>query len=171
MGRDKATLKLRGDWLWERQFEILRELGPEAVWISARTMPEWCPPGVEVVLDKPPSRGPLSGINAAMGRLKTTHLIALAVDMPHMTTAHLGQLWAAARAGCGVVPVKGDRFEPLCAIYPREAAWVFSEALAGGRATMQDVVRELVERNLVQTRDLSESETGLYHNVNRPEDL
>jgi molybdopterin-guanine dinucleotide biosynthesis protein A len=171
MRRDKATLKLSGDWLWKRQLGILRQLGPKAVWISARTIPEWCPPGVEVVLDEPPSRGPLSGISAAMGRLQTTHLLVLAVDLPHMTAAHLEDLWAVARPGCGVVPIKGDRFEPLCAIFPREAARVFAEALAGGRVVMQEAVRELVERNLVQTRNLSENETGLYHNVNRPEDL
>jgi molybdopterin-guanine dinucleotide biosynthesis protein A len=171
MGRDKATLKMDGGWLWERQLGLLRHLEPEALWVSARAVPEWCPPGVEVVLDAAPSSGPLSGISAAMKRLRTTHLLVLAVDLPQMTAAHLRELWGATQAGAGVVPAHGDHVEPLCAVYPRESAVFFQEALTARRPAMQEVVRDLVKRKLVLPRNLDESETVLYRNVNTPEDL
>jgi molybdenum cofactor guanylyltransferase len=82
MGADKATLVLDGEPLWSRQLRTLRELQPERILISARTKPAWCPPEIEVVLDKPPSRGPLTGLAAALKRIHTTHLFALAIDLP-----------------------------------------------------------------------------------------
>lgn len=85
MGRDKATLILDGEPLWSRQLRILRELQPEKMLISARARPAWCPPEIETVLDAPPSRGPLSGLAAALKRIETTHLLALAIDVPQMT--------------------------------------------------------------------------------------
>src|SRR5260370_25435542 len=74
MGSDKATLLFAGEPLWARQFRTLRELQPEALWLSARVPPAWRPPEIEIVPDEPPSRAPLSGIAAALRRLRTSHL-------------------------------------------------------------------------------------------------
>jgi molybdopterin-guanine dinucleotide biosynthesis protein A len=81
LGTDKATLTLADEPLWRRQIRLLSGLEPQAVWISARTRPAWCPPAVEVILDEPPSRGPLSGVAAALSRLQTPQLLALAVGV------------------------------------------------------------------------------------------
>ena len=78
LGADKATLLWEGEPLWSRQLRTLRELAPEKILISARTKPAWCPPEIETVLDEPPARGPLSGIVAALKKMETTHLLALA---------------------------------------------------------------------------------------------
>src|SRR5438552_6491344 len=84
MGVDKATLRIAGEFLWERQLKVLRELKADALWISARTKPAWCPKEIEVVLDDPPSRGPLSGLSAVLNKMQTTHALALAIDLPRM---------------------------------------------------------------------------------------
>src|SRR5690348_9466457 len=111
MGFDKATLTTCGEPLWQRQLRILAELEPVAVWVSARSRPTWCPAGVEVILDEPPSRGPLSGLGAALNRLKTSHLLVLAVDLPNVSTEHLQKLCSRVRPGCAVIPAKADYFE------------------------------------------------------------
>src|SRR5215469_1433267 len=98
MGADKATLVLDGEPLWSRQIRVLRELYPAKVMISARKMPDWCPADIEVALDEPPSRGPLSGLVAALGKIQTTHLLALAVDLPRMASEHICKLWARAQS-------------------------------------------------------------------------
>ena len=171
MGRDKATLIVAGEPLWARQLRLLRELESEAIWISARARPEWRPEEVEVILDEPPSRGPLSGVAAALARLQTSHLLALAIDLPRITSAHLRKLQARAVVGCGVVPFNGDRFEPLCAIYPKEAAAVASERLQRNDVSLQGLVSTLAAKKLVRAYSVEAIEKELYLNVNTLQDL
>src|SRR5271168_2169863 len=88
MGVDKATLIIEGEPLWQRQLRTMRGLRPEALWVSARAELPWCPVGTEVVTDKMPSRGPLSGVAEGLRLLQTSHLLVVAIDLPQMTTDH-----------------------------------------------------------------------------------
>jgi molybdopterin-guanine dinucleotide biosynthesis protein A len=171
MGADKAGLIFAGEPLWSRQLRLLRELQPDALWVSARSRPEWCPPEIEVVLDGPPSRGPLSGLSAALSRLQTSHLLALAVDLPQMTAEHLHKLWSLAKPGCGVLPMAGDCFEPLCAIYPADAASAAKDALASTDVSLHSLAQGLVQKKQAQIHHLSDADRRFYHNVNTPGDL
>lgn len=171
MGSDKAMVEFFDKPLWSRQLQILRELNPEKILISAREHPIWRPPEIEVVLDEPPSHGPLSGLDAAFRRLQTTHLLALAIDLPLMTVTHLQNLWALTALGCGLVPQSKDFFEPLCAIYPAEAGAAARNAFAQKKLSLQVLVQDLVKRELVQVYSLTELDRPLYRNANTPEDL
>ncbi|HWX19732.1 MAG TPA: molybdenum cofactor guanylyltransferase [Candidatus Binatia bacterium] len=168
MGTDKATLMVAGERLWQRQLRLLRELEPQRLWVSARTRPAWCPGEIEVVLDEQPSRGPLSGIAAALSRLQTSHLFALAIDMPQMTGGHVKKLLGLLEPGCGVVPVNGELFEPLCAVYPCEASVIASHALGQGQLSLQQLVRILREKNCIKRYCVADEEQCLYHNANAP---
>ncbi|MBU6409268.1 MAG: molybdenum cofactor guanylyltransferase [Verrucomicrobia bacterium] len=169
MGRDKATLLLNGEPLWARQLRVLRELSPEAILISARARPIWCPTQIEVVLDVPPSRGPLSGLAAALKRIQTTHLLAFAVDLPEMTSTHLKKLWSLANPGIGVVPQNGIFPEPLSAIYPVEGLRAVELTLATNDASMQGVIRRLTSRKQIYYYQIKRSERAAYENVNAAE--
>jgi molybdopterin-guanine dinucleotide biosynthesis protein A len=171
MGADKATLQIQGQPLWARQLEALRELQPDSLWISARSRPEWCPPEIEVILDGPPSRGPMSGLAPALRQLATTHLLALAVDLPRMTAAHLQTLLALATSGRGVIPVRDGRFEPLCAVYSAEAADAAVASLGGADVSLQSFTEVLLRQKRARLFPLSDSDKRLYHNVNSPIDL
>ena len=171
MGADKATLVIEGEPLWQRQINRLLELMPQALWISARERPAWCPPGIETVLDESPSRGPLSGLTASLDRLQTSHLLALAIDLPRMTAEQLRRLCALAEPGRGVIPLNGEMFEPLCAIYPIEAAATARAALAAGELSLQQLAQTLVRENRAIAHPLSEREKEFFHNANTPADL
>ena len=173
MGVDKALLQLNGEALWARQLKMLSELKPAALWVSARTRPAWCPAEIEAVLDKPPSRGPLSGLCAAMEKLRTTHLLALAVDLPRMEAAHLKNLWQLARPGGGVLPMNGDDAEPLCAIYPGGELVIQSaaRALAGGDFSLRSFTRTLRQAGCLEIFRLSETERNFYLNANTPDEF
>ena len=166
---DKLLLQLAlpslGQWLG-----MLRELAPNKLLLSARLRPDWCPEDVEVIVDEPPSRGPLSGIAAALTRLQTSHLLALAIDMPQMAVAHAQKLWSLAGARRGVVPVNENRFEPLCAIYPAEASEAAHRALTQGQLSLQTFARALTEGNLIKRYQIQDSEKHLYFNFNEPMD-
>lgn len=168
MGRDKATIEFEGRPLWERQLEILRSLAPEKTFVSARTMPSWLPDDVELLVDDPPSRGPLSGLTKTAAALRTTHLVALAVDMPFMTAEQLRSLRDLARVGSGVVPIIGERVEPLAAIYPSEAAADFVAALSGSDFSLQSVVRTLAHLGKIQFWAVPKGDEHLFRSVNEP---
>lgn len=171
MGRDKALLEITGQPLWERQVGLLRALKPESIFVSSRTKPSWQPADVELLLDASPSRGPLSGLTKALTAMQTTHLIALAVDMPFMTADELAQMLGRAAEGCGVVPFLGQTAEPLAAIYPAETAADFQRALAGADFSLQSVVRTLHAAGKVKLWPIPAERAPLYRSVNSPGDL
>lgn len=166
---DKATLVLDGEPLWARQLRILRALRPEAIMISARSKPVWCPPDIDIILDEPPSRGPLSGMIAALRKIRTTHLLALAVDLPEMTSEHLKKLWSLSQQGMGVAPQNENFFEPLCAIYPVESMGLANDALSNNDVSLHGFIRTLAAKEQIHFYDVPESEKLIYQNVNTPD--
>jgi len=171
MGRDKATILFDGCPLWERQIDVLRALQLEKIFVSARAKPPWLPDGSELLLDEPPSRGPLSGLTRALGSMQTTHLVVLAIDMPFMTIDQMRLLCRLAMPHFGVVPVIDGRAEPLTALYPREAATDFAAALAGTDFSLQPLVSTLVHAEKIRLINVSEEARVFYRNVNEPTDL
>jgi molybdopterin-guanine dinucleotide biosynthesis protein A len=171
MGRDKATIEIEGQPLWKGQLELLRSVGPQQVFISARTRPGWLPDNVELLLDDSPSRGPLSGLTKALSAMTTTHLIALAVDMPFMSGEQLRELSSSVTAGCGVVPIVDEHAEPLAAIYPTEAASDFAAAMSGPDFSLQRIVRQLIANGKIRPVRTSGANALLYRSVNAPGDL
>jgi molybdopterin-guanine dinucleotide biosynthesis protein A len=171
MGRDKATLSYRGKPLWQIQLELLRQLTPQEIFISARSDPDWRPADIQFVADDPPSRGPLSGLAASLDRISTSHLLALAIDMPWMSGKYLEFLCAQIEPGRGVVPKIGDRAEPLAAIYPRGAALHISSALTGSDCSLQSLIRHLVTAGKLQEISVEEREKKLFLNLNSSSEL
>ena len=171
MGRDKATIDWEGTPLWQRQLELLRVLGSQQLFVAARTTPDWCPKNVELLLDDPPSRGPLSGLTKALTAMQTTHLIALAVDMPFMTGGELRELVSRATADAGVIPMMGQQAEPLAAIYPARAAADFGTALFGEDFSLQRIVRALAEAEKAKLYPVPIDRAHFYRSLNTPSDL
>jgi molybdopterin-guanine dinucleotide biosynthesis protein A len=171
MGRDKATIRLAGQPLWQRQLEILGQLSPFVVWISAKVAMPWFPPGIQVMFDAVNSRGPLAGIAAGLRRLKTSHLLILAIDLPQMTTMHLSTLWAMAQPGIGVIPRQDDYLEPLCAIYPAEASALADKILDEAEISVQHFGQQLQKRGQAIIYPLGPAEKPLYLNMNTPSDI
>jgi molybdopterin-guanine dinucleotide biosynthesis protein A len=171
MGRDKAAVVFQDEPLWRRQLRVLRDLGPEKVFVSARTETSWLPDGTELLLDEPPSRGPLSGLTKALEQMETSHLLVVAVDMPFVTREQLAFLCSEATESCGVVPLVRDRAEPLAAVYPREAAPDFISALAGPDLSLQPLVQRLAVAGKVRTFSVPREEERFYRSINTPADL
>jgi molybdopterin-guanine dinucleotide biosynthesis protein A len=171
MGVEKGKLIIGGEPLWIRQLHLLKELEPNAIWVSARARPIWCPQEIKVVLDAPPSRGPLSGLAAVLRESQTSHVLALAVDLPQMKAVLLRTLWSLAQPGCGVIPSNHDWLEPLCAIYPVEAAANAATALEREELSMQRFTKILIRGKRMRTYPLNDSERGLFYNLNTPADL
>jgi len=171
MGKEKGTLHFHGKPLWEIQLSLLRGLDPEEIFVSARTDPPWRPADVKFVPDDPPSRGPLSGLSAAIRQIRSDHLLALAIDMPFMDTNHLRFLCGEIEPGRGVVPMIGDRAEPLAAIYPVEADVDLVAALSGTDFSLQSLTNRLLKIGRTRSIRVPKDEEIFYRNLNEPADF
>lgn len=171
MGQDKATVLFRGKRLWQIQLDVLRKLKPAELLISARSDPDWRPSDTTFAADVTPSRGPLSGLSAALGVMKSTHLLALAIDMPFMHEVYLQSLCDQIEPGRGVLPMIAGRTEPLAAIYPSEARPQFEAALSGVEFSLQTLTRELVQTDRLTMISVAQSDESLFCNINEPTGL
>ena len=171
MGKDKATIVFRGKPLWQIQLDLLRRLEPAELLVSGRTDPSWRPNDAEFVADESPSRGPLSGLAASLARMRSNHLLALAIDMPLMSEVHLRWLCDQIEPGRGVLPMIGNRAEPLAAIYPREVDVDLAAALAGSDFSLQSLTKQLVRTGRLRAVPLGREDAKLYRSLNEPADL
>lgn len=171
MGEDKATLLFRGKPLWQIQLELLRKLAPTELFVSARTDPAWRPADAQFVADDPPSRGPLSGLAASLAKMRTKHLLALAIDMPFVSEKYLTFLCSQIEPRRGVIAKIEDRFEPLAAIYPREALANVQSALSGEDFSLQTVAGCLAAAARLQVIPVTSQEREFFLNFNELSDL
>jgi molybdopterin-guanine dinucleotide biosynthesis protein A len=171
MGQDKALLLFRGKPLWQLQLDLLRKMQPVETFVSARFDPSWRPADVQFISDIAPACGPLGGLASTLAKIRTGHLLALAIDMPLMKGEYLHSLCDQIEPECGVLPMIGDRAEPLAAIYPKSAATDLVEALSGSDFSLQLLTRKLVTLGKLRFVNVSKDEQKYFRNFNKPEDF
>ena len=173
MGTDKSLLKIGPALLWKRQLALLESI-TDRVGVVAPERPAWLEEPIEWVPDSPIGSGPASGLLGALNWCTSagaSHLILLAVDLPNISKESLMDLIMGVRPGIGIVPRSGHWLEPLCAIYPCEAANSLKIGLSAGRNKLQDLVGHLVDEGTMVERVLSPAEELVFFNLNTPEDL
>jgi molybdopterin-guanine dinucleotide biosynthesis protein A len=172
MGHDKAMLRLPGcdELLWQHQLRLLEELQPEEIFWSGPPR-GGTPSNVRVVEDVLRNAGPLSGLCACLRLITTDLLVVVAVDLPHMDSAYLKSLVQSCTPICGAVPLRGDGFEPLAAVYPAMLHELAADRLRQGRYAMQEFVREALRRELIEAVPVGADDEGKFTNINSPEDL
>jgi molybdopterin-guanine dinucleotide biosynthesis protein A len=171
MGKDKATLIFRGKALWEIQLDLLGKLGLAEIFVSARSDPPWRPADAQFVADEPPSRGPLSGLTASLAKMRSAHLLALAIDMPFVNEQCLRSLLDHIEVGRGVLPKIDNRAEPLAAIYPAEAFRDFAAALSGNDFSLQTLTNRLAKAGKLRVVRVSKKGESFYRNLNERADV
>lgn len=169
MGRDKALLRMEGQTLWERQWNLLEKMGVNELFISTRPDQSWVPDHLTRVVDLIPDAGPLGGISAAMQRARNPHLLVLAVDLPQMDPKWFYELGKLCFPGVGAVG-RGDGFyEPLAAIYPCELLSAAEASLAKGERSMQKFIASAGDA--MRSYEISDQESHWFTNWNAPEDV
>jgi molybdopterin-guanine dinucleotide biosynthesis protein A len=171
MGRDKAFLVYEGSRLLDRQLATLRAVHPRELLVSGQRGTDYHVPGVNIVLDREPNQGPLGGIAALLDATRMSHLLVLAVDLPHLTAEFLAGLGRRIVPGGGVVPRGALGWEPLAAIYPREILPRIQTQLSGGERSICRMIDAAVAAGELVPHDIDPAQARLFTNWNRPEDL
>jgi molybdopterin-guanine dinucleotide biosynthesis protein A len=172
MRRDKALLRVaRGEFLWERQRQVLARIGADEILLSARADQDWVTdaPGFDaVVFDAQPDGGPLLGIVAALERASGSCLAVLAIDLPRIEPAWFDRLAEICAPGVGAVGKSPGFFEPLAALYPREILPLARAAVAAGELSLQRFLARAVAHGLMRVREITDVERAWFENWNEP---
>lgn len=171
MGRDKASLPFAGVPLLRRVVERLRPAVDEVVVVANDGAPA-AGPGVRVVADVFPGRGPLAGLHAGLAASGADMNLVVACDLPFASPALGIHLRDRAAGGDAAVPLFRGRPEPLHGVYRRGCLGVAEEQLRRGEWALA----RFLERLKVVWVDESEvSRFGaperIFLNVNRPGEL
>jgi len=172
MGADKALVMLDGRALLARALEVARFVTPEVRIVGdPAKFAQYGP----VVQDGFRDCGPLGGIHAALRASDTDLNLILAVDMPFVSAGLLQYMIGRARAGqtpTVTVPQVGGGWQPLCAMYRRDFAYVAEQALLAGRYKI-DALFEVARTQVIGEEELEAAgfSTSMFRNLNTQEDL
>ena len=170
MGRDKARLRVKGELLWRRQVRVLRAAGLEPLMIVRRPGQRTLTKTIACVRDVFEGAGPLAGVHAALAAAAAGWVAVLAVDMPRIEPAWFEWLRSHCRPGRGAVTRSGEGFEPLAAIYPREAGELARRRLLRGRRSMQEFVAALAKAKRMKVVPIPAPKKLQVTNWNAPAD-
>ena len=115
-GQDKGALIVGGRTIRDRQLDALRPLTGDVLIVGG--VPAQAP-GARHVPDVVSESGPMGGLLTALLSAQHDATIALACDMPFVSTQLLACLVALAGDVDVVVPRTARGYHPLCAVYRR----------------------------------------------------
>lgn len=127
---------------------------------------------VRVVGDLFRGCGPLGGIHAGLGSIRTPFAFVCGCDMPFLSAALLDAMVGRIRPDRLLVPVLAGRPEPLHAFYPASCGSSVEAALGQGVRKMSDFF-ERVPVDYLQEEDYGgiEGARRSFLNINTPGDL
>lgn len=167
-GEDKAFVDWKGQPLYVAQLRKLGALNPGRLWLSTNAeqpFPDVLE-GVTRIIDDPPGTGPVGGLRSIFENSTADFVLVLAVDLPLMTTTYLTGL---SQAPNPVVPKRDGRWEPLVAVYPREAMLEVIRSTDDGK--LQNLIDLAFAQKLIEPLEVAGNDARLFTNINRPEDL
>ena len=168
MGSNKALLPYRGGRFIEAIHRQLADLFDEVLLVT--NQPEqYAFLGSRMVADIHPGMGALAGLHAGLHYAATSHIFAVACDMPYLNSSLIRRL-AALRNGSDVVIPEGDvGLEPLHALYGKGCLVPMEAALQTGRKRIisffPDVRVSTFSRSAVAVLDPN---FDSFRNINTP---
>ena len=166
-GSDKARAWAGGHPLIVRVAHAAAALGPSITVVGRAG--EYEDLGLRTIGDDPPGVGPIGGLAAALadaGANGAAWLLLLSCDFVTLQPHWLGQLCNEAEAPGQAIAFRGERIEPLCAIYHVSSISAVREAITAGDYALHRLLGRLDARYL----PLPEDWPALAH-VNTPREL
>ena len=170
MGEDKRFLPMAdGETLLSRTLRGGRTAGFRAIVLAAeeerRELTELAETyGAHLVTDERPQQGPAAAIAAGLAVAGTEWSLVLSGDMPFYDFDLVRALLPEAHGETQVVlPTLAGYWQPLAALYRRDAGQAFAAAIARGDRKLGIILRELTVCELPLAVD-----AGLFFNVNPP---
>jgi molybdenum cofactor guanylyltransferase len=168
-GVDKGRLVVGGVAIIERQLTVLRPL-TDQILIVTRDVERYLTFGVPVVADRVTGAGPLGAIYTALETAAPARVLALACDLPFVTTAWLEHVMDAGRVADVAIPRTEDGYHPLCASYSQRCLEPIRRQLEAGRFKVTNILADVVVCELGPSEVREYDPDGrLLLNVNTPD--
>lgn len=170
MGRAKALLPFGGRPLVTHVVTTLRTLCPEVVVVAAPDQ-ELPPLAATIVHDEIAHQGPVGGLCYGLAAVTGEVAIAVACDSPFLSVPLLAHLLDQMPDHDIVVPIWGERLQPLHAVYRKTILPVVERQLASGALRPVDLFAK------VRTLTVAEGDVrridpdgSSFFNMNTPEE-
>lgn len=170
MGRDKASLLLGERTLLQSVAATMQKIFPHVIISVRHPRPEMDLPQV---CDEQSGNGPLAGVVAGLGYVKTTWIFVVACDMPFVEPAMV-ELLGSYRAGHqAVVPVVQGHRQTLAAFYARNCLDKIQAHLADGGKNSLRAVLEKLQVRYVDEAELLKADPGArsFFDLDTPQDV
>lgn len=173
MGRDKATLRFRGERLVDRSVRSAAGGFDEVIVVRGHPhRPAISGLAVRQIPDEIPGQGALGGIHAGLRAMESHAAVVIACDMPLLEGSFL--TWLGGQLGDHevAVPRSASGLQPLCAAYDRTCLPAIEASLARGQRQVFAFYTQVRARELRPGPDGPwRGGEGLFTNVNTPDDL
>jgi molybdopterin-guanine dinucleotide biosynthesis protein A len=170
MGRDKALLKIYGRPLVERVLAVFRECFGRVVLVGDDSE-RFAPYDLPVLPDIYPGSA-LGGLYTGLFQAATDHVFVSSCDLPYPSAGVVRYLCALREGYDAVVPLTGDGFEPLFAVYAKSCLGPMRELLERRNYCVYDFY-PAVRVRCVTGAELAhlDPDGRCFRNVNTPEEL
>jgi molybdopterin-guanine dinucleotide biosynthesis protein A len=175
LGMNKALLEIDGKTVLDRILDSLQEIFPSILLVAQEGdsfLDAGSRPGVKVVPDLFPGKGPLVGIYTALENSPAPYVFVMACDMPYPDQGLVRCLISKAPGREAVVPRRGNYIEPLFAVYSRDIRERMRARLDEGRLKIHELIKELNVRYLEEDEVAAcDPDFRSFFNINTPQDL
>lgn len=174
LGRDKASCPLAGRPLLHWTAEAAAEVADEVIVVRRpdQEIPRAEGMAWREAADRRHDRGPLAGLEAALGAARNDLVVLLACDMP-LLRGEVARIVAEGAAGVEIaMPLVGGRAQPLLGAYRKGVLGRARRLLDGGEGRLRALL-PLTAHRMIGEEALRRADAELvsFTNVNRPGDL
>jgi molybdopterin-guanine dinucleotide biosynthesis protein A len=175
LGRDKVLEVVGGSNLLQRVVSRLSSFNSNIIVVIAdgKSLPRLSGyAGFRVVTDIYPGKGALGGIHAGLAASNWQYNLVVAGDMPFLNQALLQYMVQLSPGFDLVVPRRGDRVEPLHAVYSKSCQALVERLLEQGETRVRALF-DLVRVRYIEGEEISQfdPEQLSFFNVNTEADL
>jgi molybdenum cofactor guanylyltransferase len=171
MGQDKSFVLLNGKPLIEHVLESLKTLNVDIIIITNKPG-LYAEYGIQSFTDIIPNSGSLGGLYTALEASHADYVVTVACDMPFLNPELLNYLLSLREGFDVVVPVIGDTFQSLHAVYARQCRIQMRQQIEEKTFRVSRLYESLNVRRLEENELLEKSFDLLsFSNLNTPQDL
>jgi molybdopterin-guanine dinucleotide biosynthesis protein A len=170
-GEDKTLFKYRGRPLIELVVEAVRPVIP-AIAIVADDVKKFGYLGLPCHRDIVAGLGPIGGIYTGLVKSGTGRTFMVAADMPHLNPDLIRYMISMSEGYDVTVPVVGDWYEPLHAIYSRSCRSAIERHLEKGDRQIITFFREVSLRKVTEDEIIKFTDPKrAFRNINYKSDM
>jgi len=171
LGKDKAFLKVKDQFLLERVIDRLRQLSEEII-IVANEVDKYEEFEGAVVSDVYPGKGSIGGIYSGLKRASNHHSLVVACDMPFLNLSLLRYMQMLTPSYDVVIPRIGSLTEALHAIYSTNCLPFIEDQLQKGDLKIVHFFPQVRVRYVEQEEiEIFDAEHLSFFNINSEADL